>query len=187
MNFMTQGKKEGEDWPYIHRKAPWDLSQTFDSVGLQEISVINIFITVNNKWHVTKCRTETQMAKEPSMSLKEKEQVWVMGGIMDGDMRTPADDVILVHAIEAHTPNPGDAKPWLAFLPQMPSLALRYKNHPHFPHMRQFLKCQLLLWEKNADLSYTESFGFPSSPPLHLTHLCICLPLPGTLLFQTSS
>lgn len=36
------------------------------------------FITVNNNWHMTECRTETQMAKEPRVSLKEKGQVWVM-------------------------------------------------------------------------------------------------------------
>jgi hypothetical protein len=31
------------------------------------------FITINNNWHMTECRTETQMTKEPRVYLKKKE------------------------------------------------------------------------------------------------------------------
>lgn len=103
----------------------------FDSAGVQEVSEINIFITVNNTRHMTKCRTETRVAKQARASSRE-EKVRVKAGVLDRDAPTRADDVILVRSAPASSLS--------HMLSQVQAKCL------HF-----CLRCHILLWDTRPD------------------------------------
>lgn len=69
--------QEGRTAPLVPRR-PWVPCQTVGSSWASRN--IRRIITIYNNWHMTECRTETQMAKWLEVSSRQKEGVWVKKG-----------------------------------------------------------------------------------------------------------